>query len=213
MRPVVSTFSIAAVDAETGEVGVAVSSKFLGVGAVVPWARANAGAIASQARSNMSFGPKGLDLLASGLSAQETIERLIAEDEERDMRQLAVVDANGKAAAWTGNQCRPWAGHLLGDGYTCQGNTLAGPKVVEAMALTFEETEGPLPERLMAALHAGHQKGGDWRGVRAAGLYVAKPGGSYDGRLDRYIDFRVDDHPEPIAELGRLLSLRRLAFG
>jgi len=208
-----STFSIVAVDLETGEIGVAVASKFLAVGAVVPYARAGVGAIATQAWANLSFGPRGLEMLASGLSAEEVVEHLVREDEGRDHRQLGVVDAQGRAAAWTGKQCYPWAGHIVGEGYTCQGNILAGEAVVSAMAEAFIHTPGPLPERLLEALAAGQAQGGDSRGQQSAALYVAKEKGSYGGYLDRYIDLRVDDHPYPIEELRKLLRLHRLYFG
>jgi uncharacterized Ntn-hydrolase superfamily protein len=208
-----STFSIVAIDLKTGEIGVAVASKFLAVGAVVPYARAGVGAIATQAWANLSFGPRGLELLASGLSAEEVVEHLVREDEGRDHRQLGVVDAQGRAAAWTGKQCYPWAGHIVGEGYTCQGNILAGETVVRAMAEAFHHTPGPLPERLLEALAAGQAQGGDSRGQQSAALYVAKEKGSYGGYLDRYIDLRVDDHPHPIEELRKLLRLHRLYFG
>lgn len=211
MRP--STFSIVAHDPTTGEFGVGVASKFLAVGAVVPWARAGVGAVATQAWANLSYGPGGLELLQQGLPAPEVVERLTAGDEGRAHRQLGVVDARGRAAAWTGNECFPSAGHEVGSGYTCQGNILAGETVVRAMAETFERTGGPLPERLAAALAAGQGQGGDSRGQQSAALYVVKEKGSYGGYLDRYVDLRVDDHPAPIDELRKLLELHRLYFG
>ncbi|MDR7522615.1 MAG: DUF1028 domain-containing protein [Armatimonadota bacterium] len=211
MRP--STFSIVARDPATGEVGVAVASKFLAVGAVVPWARAGVGAIATQAWANLSFGPDGLALLGQGLPAPEVLRRLTEGDEGRDHRQVGVVDAAGRAAAWTGRECMPWAGHNSGDGYTCQGNILVGEAVIRTMAEAFEDTAGPLPERLVAALAAGQAAGGDSRGQQSAALYVAREKGSYGGTLDRYIDLRVDDHPTPVDELRRLLDLHRLYFG
>ncbi|MDR7520594.1 MAG: DUF1028 domain-containing protein, partial [Armatimonadota bacterium] len=200
-------------DPATGEVGVAVASKFLAVGAVVPWARAAVGAIATQAWANLSFGPDGLALLEQGLPAPEVLRRLTEGDEGRDHRQVGVVDAAGRAAAWTGRECMPWAGHTSGDGYTCQGNILVGEAVVRTMAEAFEDTAGPLPERLVAALAAGQAAGGDSRGQQSAALYVAKEQGSYGGTLDRYVDLRVDDHPAPVDELRRLLDLHRLYFG
>lgn len=211
MRP--STFSIVALDAQDGVLGVAVASKFLAVGAVVPWARAGVGAVATQAWANLSFGPGGMALLAAGLPAEEVVARLTAGDEGRDHRQLGIVDAAGRSAAWTGRDCLPWAGHLTGPGYTVQGNILTGEAVVEAMAATFERTTGPLPERLVAALAAGQAAGGDSRGQQSAALYAAKEKGSYGGYLDRFVDLRVDDHPAPVEELRRLLEMHRLYFG
>lgn len=212
-NPHPSTFSIVALDASTGELGVAVASKFLAVGAVVPWARAGAGAIATQAWANLSYGPSGLALLEDGHAAAEVVARLTAADEGCETRQLGVVDASGRSAAWTGRECMPWAGHLIGEGYACQGNILTGEAVVRAMAEKFERTAGPLPERLLSALAAGQTEGGDSRGQQSAALYVAREKGSYGGYLDRYVDLRVDDHATPIDELRRLLDLHRLYFG
>ncbi|MDQ7819216.1 MAG: DUF1028 domain-containing protein [Armatimonadota bacterium] len=208
-----STFSIVALDPSTGEVGVAVASKFLAVGAVVPWARAGAGAVATQAWANLGYGPQGLDLLARGHSAEDVVRLLTEPDPQRDHRQVGVVDCRGNAAAWTGRECLAWAGHRTGRGYTCQGNILAGAAVVDRMAEAFEGSTGPLPERLLAALEAGQAAGGDSRGQQSAALYVAKEKGSYGGYLDRYIDLRVDDHPTPLVELRTLLELHRLYFG
>jgi uncharacterized Ntn-hydrolase superfamily protein len=208
----VSTFSIVALDRQTGEIGIAVASKFLAVGAVVPWAQAGVGGIATQAWANLSYGPEGLRLLSGGTPADEVVKRLVEPDEHRQQRQMGVVDAQGRSAAWTGQECFNWAGHRSGDGFTCQGNILAGPQVVEAMAETFQRTAGPLPERLVAVLEAGQGQGGDSRGQQSAALYVVKEKGSYGGYLDRYIDLRVDDHPTPIAELRKLLDLHRLYF-
>jgi uncharacterized Ntn-hydrolase superfamily protein len=210
LRP--STFSIVALNRQTGEFGVAVASKFLAVGAVVPWARAGVGALATQARANLSFGPDGLQRLAEGAAADQVVEHLTAGDEGREHRQLGVVDGQGRTAAWTGGECLNWAGHRGGDGFTCQGNILASPAVVEAMAEFFQRTEGEFPERLVAALEAGQGAGGDSRGQQSAALLVVKEKGSYGGYLDRYIDLRVDDHPTPIVELRKLLDLHRLYF-
>ncbi|HEV8355108.1 MAG TPA: DUF1028 domain-containing protein [bacterium] len=207
------TFSIVAVDLGTGEVGVAVASKFLAVGAVVPWARAGAGGVATQAWANLSYGPDGLDLLAEGRPAGDVVKTLTARDEKREHRQLGVVDYAGRAAAWTGSECYTWAGHRQGASYTCQGNILASETVVAAMSESFEQASGLLPERLLAALDAGQSAGGDRRGQQSAALYVAKEKGSYGGYLDRAIDLRVDDHPTPIGELHKLLDLHRLYFG
>jgi uncharacterized Ntn-hydrolase superfamily protein len=207
-----ATFSIVAFDPKNGDLGVAVQSKFLAAGAVVPWAKAGVGAIATQSWANTSYGPKGLELLSLGLSAPEVVEILIAEDEGRDLRQVGIVDAQGKAAAYTGKGCFEWAGHIIGPGYACQGNILAGPKVVEAMAEAFEKSEGELAHRLVAALEAGQAAGGDRRGQQSAALLVVREKGGYGGFNDRYVDLRVDDHPEPIKELKRLLSLYELYF-
>ncbi len=211
MRP--STFSIVAVDVATGEAGVAVASKFLAAGSIVAWARAGAGAGATQAWANASYGPNGLDMLAARMPAGEVLDRLISGDEGRDHRQAGVVDTTGRTAAWTGRDCMPWAGHVTGAGYTCQGNILTGESVVRSMAQAFEGAPGPLPERLVAALTAGQAAGGDSRGQQSAAIYVAKDKGSYGGYIDRYIDLRVDDHGTPVDELGRLLALNRLYFG
>ncbi len=210
---IVSTFSIAAVDRDSGEVGVAVASRFLAVGAVVPWARAGAGAIVTQAMANMADGPRGLDMLAQGLSAEETLAKLTHDDPELEHGQIAVVDLGGGSAAHTGGMCMPWAGHRGGLGYTCQGNILSGPGVVDATADAFETSSGSLPERMLSAIRAGEAIGGDSRGRQSAALYVAKDGGSFGGHLDRFIDLRVDDHPDPLPELGRLLELHRWTFG
>lgn len=209
----VSTFSIVARDPATGELGVGVASRFLAVGAVVPWAEAGVGAVATQAAANLSFGPDGLKLLRAGRSAREVVETLTASDQGRSHRQLGIVDARGGAAAWTGTDCLPWAGHVTGPGFTAQGNILSGEAVVGAMAESFGQTTGPLPERLIAALAAGQGQGGDSRGQQSAALYVVKEKGSYGGYTDRYVDLRVEDHTAPVDELRRLLELHRLYFG
>jgi len=203
------TFSIVAFDAETGEVGVAVQSKYFAVGAVVSWARAGVGAVATQASGRAAYGPEILDLLAGGLEPAAAIERALAGDERRETRQLGVVDATGRAAAFTGSECNDWAGHRTGPGFAVQGNILAGEEVASEMARAFEATAGPLAERLVAALEAAQAAGGDRRGQQSAALLVERPGGmpgSGDG-VDRFVDLRVDDHPEPIRELRRLLEL------
>ncbi|GAB4410856.1 MAG: DUF1028 domain-containing protein [Anaerolineae bacterium] len=205
-----STFSIVARDPTNGDVGVAVQSKFLAVGSVVPWARAGVGAVATQSFANATFGPEGLRLMAAGWSASESLKQLLALDHEAGQRQVLLVDAAGRAAAFTGEGCFPWAGHIIGEGYACGGNILVGEDTVEAMARTFEATSGMLAERLVSALAAGQAAGGDRRGQQSAALLVVRTGGGYAGRNDRYIDLRVDDHLEPIAELRRLLDLHRL---
>ena len=208
----VATFSIVAHDLENGDLGVAVQSKFLAVGAVVSWARAGVGAVATQSWANTTYGPEGLRLMAEGLSAQDALEKLIEADEERDRRQAGVVDARGNAAAYTGDDCFDWAGHVVGEGFACQGNILVSEATVQAMARTFEESEGELADRLAAALAAGQEAGGDSRGRQSAALLVVRKEGGYGGFNDRWIDLRVDDHPRPIQELQRLLELHKLYF-
>lgn len=210
----IATFSIVAYDPQRREWGVAVQSKFLAVGAVVSWARAGAGAVATQSYANLTYGPNGLDLMAGGMDADTTIQMLIKPDEQRALRQVGVVDANGRAAAFTGNGCYEWAGHIVGDGYACQGNILV-PGTVEAMAERFEAVrggDGELAEWLVEALAAGQAAGGDKRGRQSAAVLVVREGGGYGGDNDRYLDLRVDDHAEPIAELHRLLQLHHLFF-
>src|SRR5437763_13845045 len=204
------TFSIAARDPQAGELGIAVQSKFLAVGAVVPWAKAGVGAIATQSWANTSYGPRGLELLASGLSAQKTLAQLISEDDSRATRQVGIVGVEGQPATFTGDQCFPWAGGQVGEHYTCQGNILVGEDTVLAMARTFEQTTGRLCDRLVAALAAGQAAGGDSRGQQSAALLVVRQGGGYGGFNDRFIDLRVDDRPQPINELQRILQLHKL---
>jgi len=204
------TFSIVARDLQAGELGIAVQSKFLAVGAVVPWAKAGVGAIATQAWANTSYGPRGLNLLASGLSASATLEQLISADEGRADRQVGIVAMNGEPVTYTGSQCYPWAGGHAGEHYTCQGNILVGEETVLAMAHTFEQATGHLCDRLLAALAAGQAAGGDSRGQQSAALLVVCEGGGYSGFNDRFIDLRVDDHPQPINELQRILQLHKL---
>ncbi|MBN1505075.1 MAG: DUF1028 domain-containing protein [Candidatus Eisenbacteria bacterium] len=204
----IATFSIVGYDPETGELGVAVESKFFAVGAVVPWARAEVGAIATQAFGNTTYGPRGLELLSLGLKPEQVVELLTSTDEDRERRQLGIVDAAGNSATYTGNSCNVWAGGRTGKNYTAQGNILVSQQVVDAMCKAFEETSGDLSEKLWAALDAGQKAGGDSRGQQSAALLVVKKGGGYAGFNDRYIDLRVDDHPEPIKELGRLLKIQ-----
>ena len=207
-----STFSIVGCDPDKSEVGVAVQSKFLSVGAAVPWVIGGVGAIATQAWANTTYGPRGLALLQEGKSPAEVISWLTDSDEHRDDRQLGIVDATGRSATFTGARCMDWAGGIAGDNFAAQGNILAGKGVVDGLASTFEETQGHLADRLIAALRAGQAAGGDRRGKRSAALYIAKPGGGYGGFNDRYVDLRVDDHPDPIEELARLLELHKLYF-
>lgn len=205
---VVATFSVVGHDPDTKEWGVAVASKFLAVGSVVPWAEAGAGAVATQSYANVTFGPKGLELMRKGTSAADAIKSLTDDDEGRDTRQVGMIDAKGAASTFTGKKCLAWAGGKAGKHYACQGNILSGPEVVDAMAKAFEESKGPLAWRLMAALSAGDDAGGDKRGRQSAAIYVTKAKGGYSGLNDRYIDFRVDDHKEPIPELARVLALK-----
>jgi uncharacterized Ntn-hydrolase superfamily protein len=206
--PVAGTFSIVACDPEAHEWGVAVASKYLAVGSAVPWARAGAGAVATQAIINVDYGSHGLDLLAEGKSAEEVLQTLTDEDPGKESRQVGIVDAKGNASAFTGKKCYAWAGHRTGKHYACQGNTLAGEKVIDAMARSFEQSHGPLGWRLVAALEAGEKAGGDKRGRQAAALLVVREGAGPGGRNDRYLDFRVDDHEAPVRELARILALR-----
>lgn len=211
----IATFSIVAHDSAHNEWGVAVQSKFLAVGAVVPWARAGAGAVATQSYANLTYGPRGLDLMAAGTSAEETLRMLTEADDGRSHRQVGLVDAQGRAAAFTGEACHAWAGHIAGEGYACQGNILV-PGTVEAMAARFETMRsgaGELADWLVEALAAGQSAGGDSRGRQSAAVLVVRAGGGYGGNNDRYLDLRVDDHPEPIVELQRLLGIHHLYFG
>ena len=209
------TFSIVAWDpAASGgtEWGVAVASKFLAAGSVVPWARAGAGAVATQALANVAYGPEGLTLLDSGMSAHEVIDTLAATDEGYDHRQVGVIDQRGLAATFTGSQCLDWAGGRTGPGFACQGNILVGAQVLDAMASTFEASEADLSTRLLDALLAGDRAGGDSRGRQSAGVLVVREGGGYLGDSDVAVDLRVDDHTDPVPELQRLLSLHRFLF-
>ena len=208
-----STFSIVACDLDAEQWGVAVQSKFMAVGPIVPWAEPNVGAIATQAMANPDYGPTGLQLLRSGKSAQEALDQLVADDEHRDHRQAGIVDAQGRAAAYTGPECYDWAGHHVGDGYACQGNILAGETVVGEMAEAFESSGGPLAERLLSALQAAQRAGGDKRGQQSAALLVVQAKAGYGGISDKLVDVRVDDHHRPIDELERLFELHQLYFG
>lgn len=206
------TFSIVAYSPQEEAWGVAVASKFLAAAAVVSWARAGAGAIATQAYARIRYGHEGLDLLESGLSVEDTLARLLAADPDAEHRQVGAVGPDGEVAAHTGTECFEYAGHLLGESFTCQGNILVGRGVLEAMAGAYRSTAGALAERLLAALRAGDLAGGDRRGRQSAGLLVVKAGGGYAGDGDRMIDLRVDDDPDPVTRLGDLLTLHRLYF-
>lgn len=205
-----STFSIVARDPVSGDLGVAVQSKFLAVGSVVPWAQAGVGAVATQSFANTTYGPEGLRLMAAGWTAPEALKHMLAVDHDSSHRQVLLVDFAGRSAAFTGEGCHNWAGHIIGEGYACAGNILVGEDTVEAMAKSFESTEGALAVRLVTALAAGQAAGGDSRGQQSAAVLVVRTGGGYGGRNDRYVDLRVDDHTEPIVELRRLLDLHRL---
>lgn len=204
-----ATFSIAACDLATGEYGVAVQSKFFAVGAAVPYASSKGGAVATQAWFDPAHGRQALALLEEGLGAEQVIARLLEGESGPSARQLGIVDHRGNAAAFTGPKCQDWAGHVVGQGYCCQGNILAGQAVVEAMGAAFEQSAGPLPERMILALEAGQQAGGDRRGKQSAAMFVARAESGFGWLCDRYIDLRVDDHPEPIGELNRLLQVYR----
>lgn len=211
--PVVGTYSIVAFDPATGDLGVAVQSKFFGVGSVVPWARARVGAIATQSYANTTYGPRGLELLAAGKSPAEVVQQLTASDGERDSRQLGVVDARGNSASYTGAKCMKWAGHIEGKNFCVQGNILAGEDVVRGMAAAYEAARkienSELADWLVAALQAAEKAGGDRRGRQSAALLVVREKGGYAGLNDRYVDLRVEDNPEPLDELARLLEKHR----
>ncbi len=211
MRP--STFSIVAFDPVQQQLGIAVQSKFLAVGSVVPWAKAGVGAVATQSWANTAFGPAGLDLLSRGATPQEALDDLLEADPERDSRQVGIVDAEGRAATFTGSACFAWAGGRTGEHYACQGNILVGPETVDAMAAHYEATAGQeLAFRLVGAIQAAQAAGGDSRGQQSAAVVVVQEGAGYGGFNDRYLDLRVDDHPAPIDELHRLLTLHVLYY-
>ena len=200
------TYSIVARDPETGDLGVAVQSKFLAVGAVVPWARAGVGAIATQAFANVGYGPDGLALLADGHRADEVLQRLAAADDRREHRQVGVVDARGRAATHTGIDCLAWAGGRIGENFAAQGNILADATVVDGLADTFLAGGQPFPELLVACLAAAEAAGGDRRGSESAALLIVRDGGGFGGGNDRWVDLRVDQHDDPVGELGRVLG-------
>src|SRR5262245_23111369 len=206
--PEVNTFSIVAYDPEKKEWGVGTASKFLAVGSVVPWAKAGAGAIATQSYANTSYGPRGLEMLAAGKSAEDVIKALTDDDKGKDHRQVGIIDAQGNAATFTGKECMNWAGGKTGKHCACQGNILTGEAVVNDMVKAFEEAKGPLAWRIMAALEAAEKAGGDSRGKQSAALYVVRDKAGYGRFNDRYIDFRVDDHKDPVPELARILALQ-----
>jgi len=209
----ITTYSIAACDLEAGQWGVATQSKFLAVGAVVPWAAPQVGAIATQAYANPRYGPEGLNLLRDGLSAEEVVERLTSADEGRDHRQLGIVDREGRSASFTGAECLEWAGGRTGPCYAAQGNILVSAETVDAIAGTFESSGGPLAERLMACLDAAQAAGGDRRGQQSAALLVVEQDGGYAKLSDTVVELRVEDHERPLEELRRLYRLHEALFG
>lgn len=210
--PPAATFSIVAFDPNTKELGIAVQSKFIAVGSVVPWAKAGVGAIATQSYANTKYGPESLKLLKQGLDPNEVIKKLTVGDKLAPSRQIGIVDATGRSATFTGDKCNSWAGGRKGRYYAVQGNILTGPDVVDAMAKGFEKAEGELGARLIAALAAGQAAGGDKRGKQSAALLVVREGWGYGGYNDRYRDLRVDDNPEPIKELGRIYEIHKGVF-
>ena len=208
----ISTFSLVA-RADNGDLGVAVASKFLAVGSAVPWVSGGVGAVATQSYANTSYGPRALQAMANGVGLEEIGAEFSRSDDGVAQRQYGLVNASGQAFSFTGDACHAWAGGRIGPGYAAQGNLLAGPQVVDALAETFE-ARGDLefPERLLAALLAADRAGGDMRGRQSAALYVARVDGGYGGFNDRYIDLRVDDHTDPVIELERILGIQRLLF-
>jgi uncharacterized Ntn-hydrolase superfamily protein len=203
---ITSTFTIVATDGE--EWGVAVASRVLAVGAIVPAADASWGVVATQATVNVGWKRAGLSLLASGKSAQETAGQLVAEDPSPDVRQLIVLDRAGRAAAHSGHRCQPWAGHIVGEGFAVAGNLLAGEAVIESMASCYRSSAGPLAQRLLLSLQAGDSAGGDRRGRQSAAVQIVRQAGGIDGLDDRVCDLRVDDHPDPVRELQRIASIQ-----
>ncbi|WP_210367212.1 DUF1028 domain-containing protein [Bacillus sp. REN3] len=206
------TFSIVGYDPKEKEWGIAVQSKFLGVGALVPFAKAGVGAVATQSYANTAYGPQALEWMAQGKSASEAMELITRDDPDKEMRQVGLIDAEGNAATFTGTYCYDWAGGVTGKHFAAQGNILVDEKTVQAIAGIFEVKKGSLAERLLAALDAGQEAGGDSRGQQSAALLIVKEKGGYGGYNDRYIDLRVDDHPEPIKELIRIYGLHQLYF-
>ena len=223
-EPFVSTFSIVGVDPITGDIGVAVQSKFPNVRPIVPWAEAGVGAIATQSFINVSYGSKGLTLLRNGATAEEALRILIANDSNREVRQVGIIDAKGNSASWTGRECFDWAGGITGantggkgavitgKGFAAQGNTLVGKETVEALAKTFQQTTGSLGDKLVAAIVAGGKAGGDRRGEESAALLVKRKGAGYDGTTDDLIDISIYDHARPLQELERLYKLHKLYY-
>ena len=212
--PLVSTYSICACDLEAQHWGVAVQSKFLAVGSIVPWAEPRVGAVATQAWANPRYGPDGLALLREGLAADDVVAQLTGADEGRAERQLGIVDGLGRAASYTGEGCSEWAGGRTGSGYAAQGNILVSEETVDALAGTFEaSSERPLAERLLDCLDAAQAAGGDRRGQQSAAILVVGPEQGYAGLSDVLVDLRVDDHERPLEELRRLYAIHQELFG
>ena len=215
-NPDVNTFSIVAYDPASGDLGVAVQSKYFGVGSVVPWAKAGVGAVATQARVKVGFGPEGLRLMEAGKSSREALEAMLVTDPLRASRQVALVDDKGRPTVHTGEECFAWAGHRLGRHFAVQGNLLAGESVVTAMAEAYEAAQkiegSELADWLLSALTAGQAAGGDRRGQQSAALLVVRAKGDPSGDTDRYMDLRVEDHAEPIVELARLRAMHRAFY-
>jgi uncharacterized Ntn-hydrolase superfamily protein len=212
--PIVATYSLCACDLDAGQLGVVTQSKFLAVGSIVPWAEPGAGAVATQSYANWRYGPDGLALLRQGLTASDVVERLTSADDGRELRQLGVVDAQGGSATFTGSGCHDWAGGRTGHCYAAQGNILVSGDTVDALAGTFEATAGrPLTDRLLESLAAAQAAGGDRRGQQSAALLVVERDAGYGGLSDVLVDLRVDDHPQPIAELRRLYEMHWALFG
>ena len=215
-QPLIATFSIVAFDPLSGDLGVAVQSKFFGVGTVVPWAKANVGAVATQSYANITYGPEGLSLLEQSIHPKVALMQLTNSDNDNAYRQVSMIDASGRTSCFTGSRCNDWAGHIAGPNFAVQGNLLAGQTVVEGMAKAFE-TSSTLPgtelaDWLMASLQAGQDAGGDRRGRQSAALLVVRAHAGYAGMNDRYIDLRVEDHKTPITELARLLEIHKLFY-
>ena len=206
-RPHPATFSIVARDPKTKDLGVAVESKFVAVGSVVPWAQSGVGAVATQSYANPAYAPKALALMRRGIAPKDVVKRLVEKDKDAAQRQVGLVDTRGRAASFTGKECFDWAGHVVGKGYAIQGNILAGEDVIKSMARAYESTDGDLPVRLLAALSAGQRAGGDRRGQQSASLLIVREDGGYGGFNDRWVDVRVDDHPAPIEELIRIFNI------
>lgn len=206
------TFSIVAFDPENGDLGVAVQSKFPDVGAVIPFAKAGVGAVATQSFSNTDYATRGFALLENGASPRQAIDILTGNDADRDHRQVGIVDVQGRSASFTGGACFDWAGSITGENFSVQGNTISGEQVVAAMARVYQEHPGELADRLLASLTAGQEAGGDRRGQQSAALLVMRKGGGYGVNNDRYVDISIPDHVTPIAELQRVFALYKLTF-
>jgi uncharacterized Ntn-hydrolase superfamily protein len=204
------TFSIVAVDVERGDIGVGVASKFIAAGSIVPWVKLGVGGVASQSWANVRFGPLILSLLEHGFNPKRAVDAVLQGDPRRELRQVGVVNARGEGYAFTGRECISFAGHIVGEGYVVLGNILAGPQVLEEMARAFEKTKGELVDKILASLEAGDRAGGDRRGKQSAAIIVVRPCGGYGGceeGVGKYVDLRVDDHPDPVRELERLFRI------